>query len=166
MIKTKRQNKTRQREGSREGREEDGDSPPRTQKVGNDGCRKQMQMGGKKNPPLCQWELSGAGERHFRQYPYASDRPQPIPCAGRVPHGDSSESCHRVPAKPPLTWFRGQSVCPCSLLLLYPAALPSPKFGVLPEGPSLPPLSPASSSSLDPLALEVTGGQQGLQICP
>lgn len=73
---------------------------------------------------------------------------------------------HRVPAKPPLTCFRGQSVCPCSLLLLYPAAPPSPKFGVLPEGPSLPPLSPASSSSLDPLALEVTGGQQGLQICP
>lgn len=120
----------------------------------------------KKNPPLCQWELSGAGERHFRQYPCASDRPQPIPCAGRVPHGDSSESSPQSPSQTP-SYLLQRTIC----LSLQSAPFisrcpPSPKFGVLPEGPSLPPLSPASSSSLDPLALEVTGGQQGLQICP
>lgn len=38
---------------------------------------------------------------------------------------------------------------------------PLPKFGVLPEGPSLPPLSTPSPSSLDPLALEVTRGHPG-----
>lgn len=90
----------------------------------------------------------------------------PFPGEGSLAGGSSGVS-HRAPPKPPLTWFKGVSVCPQKLaLFISRCPHPLPKFGVLPEGPSLPPLSSASSSSLDPLALEVREGQPGLQICP
>ena len=70
LTKTKKQNKTRQSEESHQRRQNDGDSVGRTQKVGDDSCRKERQIGEEKRflvfplkPLLCQWELPRAGER-------------------------------------------------------------------------------------------------------
>lgn len=66
-----------------------------------------------------------------------------------LPVLEESLSVHRAPALyislPPLCWLNLESFR---------------------RDPPLPPLLPPGSSSLDPLALEVTGGQQGPQVCP
>lgn len=118
-------------------------------------------------PPLCQWELPRAEKGSMSStlgHPLICT---PFPSEGRISQMGALEVSHGTPTQHPLTWFKGVSVCLWQLALFISyCPHPLPKFGVLPEGPSLPPLSSASSSSLDPLALEVIEGQPGLQICP
>lgn len=98
----------------------------------------------------------------FLQNPWVSDWPAPHSLRlGALRAG------YRAPTPSPV--LPGSEECQsvlggCFFISCCPH--PLPKFGVLPEGIPLPPPSPLSSSSFDPLALEVTGGQQGLQICP
>lgn len=82
---------------------------------------------------------------------------------GKAPQGGAFGGWLQSPPSPLLPGSEERVCLSSGAISFIPHCLhPLPKFGVLPEGPSPLPLFPPSSSSLDPLALEVTRGLQGL----